>query len=92
MRLTDCKLMTKVLMIMKSMSSRRPPLLVELMLQMAIGLLIAFLYKKTTCVYLYGNLSAQANSFNTGAVRLNSTKVCENTIRERELVLLNFKM
>ena len=47
---------------------------------------------KTTCVYLFGNLSAQANSFNMCAVRLNSTKVCENTIRERELVLLNFKM
>jgi len=45
---------------------------------------------KTIYVYLYGNHSAEVNSFNTCAVRLNGTKVCENTIMEGELVLLNF--
>lgn len=45
---------------------------------------------KTIYVYLYGNHSAEVNSFNTCAVRLNGTKVCENTIIEGELVLLNF--
>ncbi len=45
---------------------------------------------KTIYVYLYGNHSAEVDSFNTCAVRLNGTKVCENTIMEGELVLLNF--
>jgi hypothetical protein len=45
---------------------------------------------RTIYVYLYGNHSAEVNSFNTCAVRLNGTKVCENTILEGELVLLNF--
>lgn len=45
---------------------------------------------KTIYVYLYGNHSAEVNAFNTCAVRLNGTKVCENTIMEGELVLLNF--
>ena len=44
---------------------------------------------KTIYVYLYGNHSAEVNAFNTCAVRLNGTKVCENTIMEGELVLLN---
>jgi hypothetical protein len=45
---------------------------------------------RTIYVYLYGNHTAEVNSFNTCALRLNGTKVCENTIMERELVLLNF--
>jgi hypothetical protein len=45
---------------------------------------------RTIYVYLYGNHSAEVNSFNTCSVRLNGTKVCENTIMEGELVLLNF--
>ena len=45
---------------------------------------------RTIYVYLYGNHSAEVNSFNTCAVRLNGTKVYENTIMEGELVLLNF--
>lgn len=45
---------------------------------------------RTIYVHLYGNHSVEVNSFNTCAVRLNGTKVCENTIMEGELVLLNF--
>jgi hypothetical protein len=45
---------------------------------------------RTIYVYLYGNHKPEVNSFNTCAVRLNGTKVCENTILEGELVLLNF--
>jgi hypothetical protein len=45
---------------------------------------------KTIYVCLYGNDSAEVNSFNTCAVRLNGTKVSESTIMEGELVLLNF--
>lgn len=45
---------------------------------------------KTIYGYLYGNHSAEVNSFHTCAVRLNGTKVCENTIMEGELILLNF--
>ena len=45
---------------------------------------------RTIYVYLYSNHSAEVNSFNTCAVRLNGTKACENTIMEGELVLLNF--
>ena len=71
------------------MSFRRPTNLVELVLQKA-QLIDSHFNTKTIYVYLYGNHSAEANSFNTCAVRLNGTKVCENTIMEGELVLLNF--
>lgn len=61
------------------MSCRRPTLLVELVLQKA-QLIDSHLNTKTIYGYLYGNNSAEVNSFHTCAVRLNGTKVCENTI------------
>lgn len=42
---------------------------------------------KTIYIYLYGKHSAQVDLFNYCAVRLNGSKVCENTIMEGELVL-----
>jgi hypothetical protein len=45
---------------------------------------------KTIYVYLYGKHSAEVDSYNYCAVRLNGSKVCENTIMQGELVLLNF--
>jgi hypothetical protein len=59
-------------------------------ISVAKGSLDSRLNTKTIYVYLYGNHSAEVNSFNTCAVILNGTKVCENTIIEGELVLLNF--
>jgi hypothetical protein len=71
------------------MSVPRPTPLVESVLQKA-QLIDSRFKTKTIYVYLYGNARAEVNSFNTCAVRLNSTKVCENTIMEGELLLLNF--
>ncbi len=45
---------------------------------------------KTTYVDLIGNHSIDVNLFNTCGFRLDGAKVCENTIMEGELVLLNF--
>jgi hypothetical protein len=59
-------------------------------ISVAKGSLDSRLNTKTIYVYLYGDHSAEVNSFNTCAVILNGTKVCENTIIEGELVLLNF--
>lgn len=77
--LIDTKLKSKVWISRKSMSCRRPTLLVELVLQKA-QLIDSHLNTKTIYGYLYGNNSAEVNSFHTCAVRLNGTKVCENTI------------
>lgn len=86
--LIDCKLKWKVWISRKSMSVRRPIPLVESVLHKA-QLIDSRFNTKTIYVYLYGNDSAEVNSFNTCAVRLNVPKVCENTIMEGELVLLN---
>ena len=72
------------------MSSRRPTPLVELVLQKALSLLIAVsIQKPFMFIYMVTIAPKSIHSIHC-AVRLNGTKVCENTIMEGELVLLNF--
>ena len=40
--------------------------------------------------FMFIYMVSEVDSFNSCEVRLNGTKVCENTIMEEELVLLNF--
>ena len=64
------------------MSSRRPTPLVEV--QKVLSLLIS---DSTQKPFIFTYIVV---SFNYCAVRLNGSKVCENTIMGGELVLLNF--
>ena len=60
--------------------------LVELVLQRVLSLLISDSIQKS---FMFIYMVTEVDSFNSCEVRLNGTKVCENTIMEEELVLLN---
>ena len=60
--------------------------LVELVLQRVLSLLISDSIQKS---FMFIYMVTEVDSFNSCEVRLNGTKVCEDTIMEEELVLLN---
>ena len=80
-RLIDCKLKSKVWISRKSMSVRRTNTASGISVAKGSQLIDSHFNTKTIYVYLYGNHSAEVNSFNIYA---------NTTIMEGEIVLLNF--